>query len=149
MDGFRVNQDLRRSCGFCWVIIAGHSKEAGDAMNPKIPNDIDEYIERHSNEDQRLLRQMRATIHKAAPEASEKISYGIPTLYLNGNLVHFAVFTSHIGFYPTSSGIAAFKKQLGPYKWSKGAVQFPKNKPLPLSLVAKIVKFRVKQNLNK
>ena len=117
-------------------------------MIPK-PSDIDEYIERHSNEDQRLLRQMRATIHKAAPGASEKISYGIPTFYSNGNLVHFAVFTNHIGFYPTSSGIAAFKKELGPYKWSKGAVQFPKNKPLPLSLVAKIVKFRVKQNLNK
>jgi uncharacterized protein YdhG (YjbR/CyaY superfamily) len=119
------------------------------AMNRKIPKDIDEYLERHSNEDQRLLRQMRARIHKVAPEATEKISYGIPTFYLNGNLVHFAAFANHIGFYPTSSGIAAFKKQLGPYKWSKGAVQFPKDKPLPLTLVTKIVKFRVKENLNK
>ena len=76
-------------------------------MNRKMPKDIDEYLERHSKEDQRLLRQMRATIRKAAPEATEKISYGIPTLYLNGNLVHFAAFPNHIGFYPTSSGIAA------------------------------------------
>jgi uncharacterized protein YdhG (YjbR/CyaY superfamily) len=92
---------------------------------------------------------MRATIHKAAPEAAEKISYGIPTFYLNGNLVHFAAFANHIGFYPTSSGTAAFKKELGALKSSKGAVQFPKDKPLPLALVTKIVKFRVKENLNK
>jgi uncharacterized protein YdhG (YjbR/CyaY superfamily) len=115
----------------------------------KIPKDIDEYLERHSSEDQRLLRQMRAMIHKAAPEATEKISYGIPTFYLNGNLVHFAAFANHIGFYPTSSGIAAFKKQLGPFRSSKGAVQFPKDKRLPITLVTKIVKFRVKENLNK
>ena len=117
-------------------------------MNRKAPKDLDEYLERCSKEDQRLLRQMRATIYEAAPEATEKISYGIPTFYLNGNLVHFAAFPNHIGFYPTSSGIAAFKKQLGPYKWSKGAVQFPKDKPLPLALVSKIVKFRVKENLD-
>jgi uncharacterized protein YdhG (YjbR/CyaY superfamily) len=118
-------------------------------MNRKMRQDIDEYIERHSKKDQRLLGQMRATIQKAAPEATEKISYGIPTFYLNGNLVHFAAFSNHIGFYPTSSGIAAFKEQLGPYKWSKGAVQFPKDKPVPVALVARIVKFRVKENLNK
>jgi uncharacterized protein YdhG (YjbR/CyaY superfamily) len=124
-------------------------REGVTAMNRQLPKDIDEYIERHSNEDQRLLRQMRATIHHAAPEATEKISYGIPTFYLKRNLVHFATFPKHIGFYPTSSGIAAFKKQLGPYKWSKGAVQFPKDKPLPLALVTKIVKFRAKENLDK
>jgi len=118
-------------------------------MKRKMPKDIDEYLERHSSEDQRLLWQIRATIHKAAPEATEKISYGIPTFYLNGNLVHFAVFANHIGFYPTSSGIAAFKKQLGQFRSSKGAVQFPKDKRLPLTLVTKIVKFRVKENLNK
>lgn len=115
-------------------------------MNRKMPQDIDEYLQRHSKGDQRLLEQMRATIHKAAPEASEKISYGIPTFHLNGNLVHFAAFSNHIGFYPTSSGIAAFKGQLEPYKCSRGAVQFPKDKPLPLALVTKIVKFRVKEN---
>jgi uncharacterized protein YdhG (YjbR/CyaY superfamily) len=118
-------------------------------MKRKVPKDIDEYLERHSSDDQRLLRQIRATIHKAAPEATEKISYGIPTFYLNGNLVHFAAFANHIGFYPTSSGIAAFKKQLAPFKSSKGAVQFPKEKPLPCMLVTKIVKFRVKENLKK
>jgi len=118
-------------------------------MKRKMPKDIDEYFERHSTEDQRLLRQMRATIQKAAPTATEKISYGIPTFYLNRNLVHFAAFANHIGFYPTSSGIAAFQKQLAPFKWSKGAVQFPKDRPLPLTLVAKIVKFRVKENLAK
>ena len=118
-------------------------------MKRKIPKDIDEYLERHSSEDQRLLGQMRTTIHEAAPEATERISYGIPTFYLNGNLVHFAAFANHIGFYPTSSGIAAFKKQLAPFKSSKGAVQFPKNKRLPLTLVTKIVKFRVKKNLKK
>ena len=118
-------------------------------MKRKMPKDIDEYLERHSKEDQRPLGQMRVTIQKAAPEATEKISYGIPTFYLNGNLVHFAAFPNHIGFYPTSSGIAAFKKELGTYKWSKGAVQFPKDKPLPLALVTKIVKFRVKENVEK
>lgn len=117
-------------------------------MKRKMPKDIDEYLQRQSSEDQRLLRQMRAAIHEAAPEASEKISYGIPTFYLNGNLVHFAAFRNHIGFYPTSSGIAAFKKQLGPFPCSKGAVQFPKDKPLPVALVTKIVKFRVQENVN-
>lgn len=115
----------------------------------KMPKDIDEYIERHAIEDQRLLRQMRATIQNAAPEATEKISYGIPTFHMNGNLVHFAAFANHIGFYPTSSGITAFKKQLDRFRSSKGAVQFPKDNPLPLTLVTKIVKFRVKENLKK
>ena len=160
---FRRTSDTRAVDGVsscvCFVLAGGvllvhyrvrsEERKRVTAMNRKVPKDIDEYLERHSNEDQRLLRQMRATIHKVAPEATEKISYGIPTFYLNGNLVHFAAFANHIGFYPTSSGIAAFKKQLGPYKWSKGAVQFPKDKPLPLTLVIKIVKFRVKENLNK
>lgn len=118
-------------------------------MKRKVPKDIDEYLECQSSEDKRLLRQMRATIQNAAPEATEKISYGIPTFYLNGNLVHFAAFANHIGFFPTSSGIAAFKKQLVPFRSSKGAVQFPKDKPLPLTLVTKIVKFRLRENLNK
>jgi uncharacterized protein YdhG (YjbR/CyaY superfamily) len=118
-------------------------------MNRRMPKDIDEYLARHSKEDQQLLQQMRATIRNAAPEATEKISYGIPTFRLNGNLVHFAAFPNHIGFYPTSSGIAAFKKDFGPYKSSKGAVQFPKDEPLPLALVTKIVKFRRKENLDK
>src|SRR5262249_15035027 len=129
--------------------VRSEERKRGTAMNRKGPKNIDEYIERHSNEVQRLLRQMRATIHPVAPEATGKISYRISTFYFDGNLVHFAAFANHIGFYPTSSGIAAFKKQLGPYKCSKGAAQFPKNKPLPLTLVTKIVKFRVKENLNR
>ena len=118
-------------------------------MRQKIPKDIDEYIAWHSREDQRLLREMRSTIHNAAPKAIEKISYGMPTFYFNRNLVHFAAFANHIGFYPTSSGIAKFKQQLQAFKSSKGGVQFPKDKPLPLVLVTKIVKFRVKENLKK
>jgi len=118
-------------------------------MKRRTPENIDEYIERCSKEDQRLLRQMRATIRKAAPDAAEKISYGIPTFYLHGNLVHFAAFTHHIGFYPTSSGITAFRKELGAYKTSRGAVQFPKNRPLPLALVSKMVQFRVRESREK
>jgi len=92
---------------------------------------------------------MRRTIRKAAPEATEAISYQIPTFKLNGNLVHFAAFKNHVGFFPTSSGIAAFKKELSPYKGSKGSVQFPKDKPIPYDLVKRITEFRVKENLKK
>ena len=90
---------------------------------------------------------MRQTIREAAPEAIETISYQMPTFKLNGNLVHFAAFKNHIGFYPTPSGIEQFKKELSPYKGSKGAVQFPLDKPAPFDLVKKIVIFRVKENL--
>jgi uncharacterized protein YdhG (YjbR/CyaY superfamily) len=92
---------------------------------------------------------MRATIKETAPEATEKISYQMPTFYLNGNLVHFAAFKSHIGFYPVPTGIEKFKKELSVYKTTKGAVQFPLDQPLPLDLVRKIVKFRVAENLRK
>lgn len=114
-------------------------------MNRKIAKDIDEYVGHCPQDVQPLLTQMRATIRQAAAQATEKISYGIPTFYLNGNLVHFGAAQNHIGFYPTPSGITAFKKELEPYKSSKGAVQFPKDKPLPLALVTRIVKFRVKE----
>jgi uncharacterized protein YdhG (YjbR/CyaY superfamily) len=110
---------------------------------------IDEYIATFPPETQERLQQMRRTIHEAAPQAAEAISYQMPTFKLNGNLVHFAAFKHHIGFYPIPSGIEAFKEELSPYKTSKGAVQFPLNKPLPLGLVKKIVKYRVKQNLAK
>jgi len=92
---------------------------------------------------------MRETIRKAAPQAEEAISYRIPTFKLNGNLVHFAAFKNHIGFYPTSSGILAFKKELSGYKTSRGTVQFPMDKPMPLDLVRRIVRFRVKESLSK
>jgi len=110
---------------------------------------IDEYIKPFPKDVQRLLERMRQTIHRAAPEAEEAISYQIPTFKLNGNLVHFAAFKNHIGFYPTSSGIRAFKKELSKYEGSKGAVQFPLEKPIPYYLVKKIVLFRRKENLEK
>jgi uncharacterized protein YdhG (YjbR/CyaY superfamily) len=111
--------------------------------------DIDTYITNHSKSVQPLLRKMRATIRKAAPKAQEAISYGIPTYRLNGNLVHFGAFKDHISFFPTSSGTAAFKKEISKYKISKGTIQFPFDKPLPLGLVTKIVRFRVRENLKK
>ncbi len=109
-------------------------------------NSIDDYIRSFPIEIQNNLIKLRAIIHKAAPEAIEKISYGMPTFYLNGNLVHFAAYKKHIGFYPTSSGIAEFTGELKGYKTSKGTVQFPINQPLPMELIKKIVKFRVNEN---
>jgi len=114
-----------------------------------IPKTIDEYVIGFPKDIQEKLEALRATIRKVAPDAEEIISYGMPTFYLQGNLVHFAVFKNHIGFYPAPSGIEAFKEELSLYKTSKGAVQFPIDKPLPLSLVSDIVKHRVKQNLEK
>jgi len=108
---------------------------------------INEYIATFPEETQKILTELMATIKAAAPDAEEKFSYGIPTFTLNGNLVHFAAFKTHIGFYPTPSGIEAFKKELSIYKGAKGSVQFPMNKPLPLKLISKIVKFRVAENL--
>ena len=99
---------------------------------------IDEYINWFPIDTQTLLEQMRATIHKAAPDASEAINYGIPTFKLNGNLVHFGGFKTHIGFYPAPRGIEAFKKELEPYIAGKGTVQFPLDKPLPLQLITKL-----------
>ena len=112
-------------------------------------NNIDAYIESFPENVQKLLKQMRATIAKAAPGAEEVIRYAIPTFILNGNLVHFAGFKNHIGFYPAPSGIEAFKKEIAPYEAGKGTLQFPFDKPLPLGLVTKIVKYRVAQNLEK
>jgi uncharacterized protein YdhG (YjbR/CyaY superfamily) len=110
---------------------------------------IDEYIATFPKETQSLLKQIRATIKAAAPEAEEKISYQMPTFFLKGNLVHFAAFKNHIGFYPVPTGIEKFKKDLSIYKTTKGAVQFPLDKPLPLELITKIVKFRVEENIRK
>jgi len=111
------------------------------------PKDVDDYIARFPKDVRARLRAMRRTIKAAAPKATETISYRIPTFRLKGNLVHFAAFSRHIGFYPTSSGIAAFKAELAPYKGARGSVQFPLDQALPLSLVAKIVRFRVKESL--
>ncbi len=110
---------------------------------------IDEYIASFPAEVQEKLQTLREVIQAAAPEATEKISYQMPTFALHGNLVHFAAFPKHIGFYPDPSGIEAFKEELSAYKGAKGSVQFPLEKPLPYGLISKIVKFRVAENLEK
>lgn len=108
---------------------------------------IDQYISGFPGHVQKLLTQMRTVIRKAAPEAEEAIKYAMPTFRQHGNLVHFAGYQHHIGFYPSSSGIAAFKDELSKYKSSKGAVQFPLDQQLPVALITKIVKFRVKESI--
>ncbi len=112
-----------------------------------IPQTIDEYIAGFPKNVQEILQKIRLTIHEAAPEATEKISYQMPTFYLKGNLVHFAAFKEHIGFYPVPTGIEKFKKELSIYKQGKGSVQFPLDQPMPYDLISKIVKYRVKENL--
>lgn len=108
---------------------------------------IDDYIVTFPENVREILEKMRKVIKDAAPEAQEAISYGMPTFKLNGNLVHFAAYKKHIGFYPTSSGIAAFKDEISQYKYAKGSVQFPLDKSIPYDLVRKIVVFRVKENM--
>ncbi len=113
------------------------------------PVSIDSYISQYPESIQLLLQQIRTTIRKAAPQAEEVISYGMPTFKLHGNLVHFAANKAHIGFYPAPSAIVAFAKELNAYVTSKGAIQFPFDQKLPLTLITKIVKFRVQENLEK
>lgn len=107
---------------------------------------VTHYIEGFPAEIQTLLEAVRKTISETAPEATESIGYGIPTYKLNGNLVHFAAFKQHIGFYPGASGILQFEAQLKAYKTSKGAVQFPFNQPIPHALIAEITRFRIAEN---
>lgn len=110
---------------------------------------VDEYIALQALGTQVLLRQIRQCIKKAAPKAEEEIAYQMPGYKLGRPLVYFAAYKNHIGFYPTPSGIVAFEKELSAYKTSKGAVQFPIDKKLPLPLITKIVKYRVKENNEK
>ena len=112
-------------------------------------NTIDEYIRTFPPDIQKTLGKIRETIKKTAPSAEESISYQIPTFKLNGNLVHFAAFKNHIGFYPGAKAIEVFKEDLSRYNTSKGAVQFPFEQPIPLDLISKIVKYTVKFNLEK
>ncbi|HSY19992.1 MAG TPA: DUF1801 domain-containing protein [Candidatus Acidoferrales bacterium] len=114
-----------------------------------VAKDMDEYIGNFPKDVREILEKIRITIRKAAPRAEEKIGYGIPTFTLKGNLVHFAAFKKHIGFYPTPSGIGQFKQELSVYEGAKGSVQFPLDKPIPFGLINKIVKFRVQENLKK
>jgi uncharacterized protein YdhG (YjbR/CyaY superfamily) len=110
------------------------------------PTTIDEYIAQYPENVRQILNRIRTVIHEAAPDAAEKISYGMPGFEQNGSLVWFGVHTRHIGFYPTASGIAAFREELAGYKSSKGAVQFPLDQPIPYELIARIVRFKVAEN---
>jgi uncharacterized protein YdhG (YjbR/CyaY superfamily) len=115
-------------------------------MDGKKASSIDEYIADFPKPIQERLKAVRKAIREAAPDAEERISYRMPAFFLNGNLVYFAAFKNHIGFYPTSSGIEAFKKEIARYRWAKGTVQFPIDEPLPFALIKKIVKFRAAEN---
>ena len=110
---------------------------------------IEDYIAKMPADRQEKLQQLHTTIKELVPKATEKMSYGMPTFYLNGNLVHFANAKNHIGFYPTPSAIEAFKNELTTFKTSKGAIQFPLDQELPLALIKKIVLFRVEENTSK
>ena len=113
------------------------------------PTDIDEYIAGFPTEVQEILEQIRRTIRKAAPGAEETIKYKMPTFTLNGNLVYFAAFKNHIGFYPPVTGFAAIRKELSIYEGPKGSLIFPFDEPIPFDLISRIVKFRVKENLTR
>ena len=113
------------------------------------PITIDEYISQFQEDVQYILINIRAVIKESAPEAVEKISYRMPAFFLNGGLVWFAAYKHHIGFYPKTSAMQAFIKELSAYKGTKGSVHFPLDKPIPYDLISKIVKFRVAENLNK
>jgi uncharacterized protein YdhG (YjbR/CyaY superfamily) len=110
------------------------------------PGTIDEYIGSAAPEVQAILRKVRATIRKAAAEADEAIKYQVPTFVLGGNLVHFAAFKNHIGFYPAPSALKKFARELSGYQCGKGSVQFPLDQPIPYALITEIVKFRVQEN---
>ncbi len=110
---------------------------------------VDEYISRFPAEVQSIMNQIRAVIMEAAPQAQERISYGMPGFYQNGMLVWFGGHTNHIGFYPTGEGVEVFKRELAAYKTSKGAVQLPLDQPMPYELIRKIVKYRVEMNTKK
>ncbi len=116
---------------------------------PRAFTNIDEYIAQFPAEIQEILAKVRATIHAAAPEATEAIKYQMPTFIYHGNLVHFAAFQHHIGFYPVPSGIEAFKAELAAYPQGKGSVQFPLDRPIPYELITRIVAFRAEENLKK
>jgi uncharacterized protein YdhG (YjbR/CyaY superfamily) len=113
------------------------------------PKDINAYIAGFPEDVQAILQKIRATIQEAAPEATEAISYQMPTFRLKGNLVHFAAYKNHVGFYPTPSGIVEFEKELSKYKGAKGSVQFPLDQPIPYNLIRRITEFRVNENAAK
>ena len=118
-------------------------------MDPFKPASIDEYISAFPVETQQLLEQIRTIVKSVAPEANEVISYSMPAFKLNGILVYFAGYKNHIGLYPLASGIEVFKDELAAFKWAKGSIQFPLNKPLPVDLITRIVSFRADENRRK
>jgi uncharacterized protein YdhG (YjbR/CyaY superfamily) len=120
----------------------------GVIMAEKIKT-IDAYISRFEPEIQKTLNELREFIRAEVPEAAEKISYGMPTFYLNGNLVHFAAFKDHYGFFPSPSGIDAFEEELAPYRSGKGTLRFPLDEEIPWDIIKRVVQFRVKENLSK
>lgn len=117
-------------------------------MNTEIKS-IDQYIATQPDDVAAILEKVRATIRNVIPEVEETINYGIPTFKYHGNLVHFAGYKNHIGFYPGASGVEAFTSEIKPYNTSKGTIQFQLNEPIPYDLIAKITTFRVQQNLEK
>lgn len=117
------------------------------AGEPHQPSTIDTYIEEHPPDVQEILREIRRVIRAAAPGAEEVIKYRIPTFTLHGNLVHFAAFAKHIGFYPEPSGIEQFREELTAYRGAKGSVQFPLDRPIPYDLIRRITLYRVAENL--
>ena len=119
-----------------------------EATNRKFKT-VDEYLSAFPANTKSVLKDLRKTIKQAAPQAEELISYNMPAFKLHGMLVYYAAYKEHIGFYPTPSGIEAFKKELSIYEGAKGSVKFPIDKPIPLDLISKIVKYRVKENLEK
>jgi uncharacterized protein YdhG (YjbR/CyaY superfamily) len=131
------------------TVLADELQKKGERMesNQVGFTSIDQYIATFPEATQKILQELRETIKASAPGAEEKISYQMPTFALKGNLVHFAAYKKHIGFYPAPSGIQAFKHELSIYEGAKGSVKFPIEKPLPLELISRIVKFRVAENL--
>jgi uncharacterized protein YdhG (YjbR/CyaY superfamily) len=125
------------------------NKSVGTKESKKVYQTIDEYILLFPPNVQEILINIKNLIREEVPDATEKISYQMPTFVLYGNLVHFAAYTNHIGLYPTPSGMEAFQKELSIYKSGKGSVQFLLDKPIPYDLIREIVKFRVKENIEK
>lgn len=126
-----------------------HCKMAATSTKPDTPSSVDEYILAFPPNVQKALADLRRAVAEAAPGASEAIKYGMPTFVLEGNLVHFAAFKNHIGFYSVPTGEPAFTEDFAPYKTANGSIQFPLNKPMPLALVRKIVAYRVEENRRK